>query len=586
MKIFRWKYIVPRLTFLLLLMTALRFGLDPALRYAIVVSGESSLGAKVELQEVSTSITDGQIVLRNFAVTNPTSPLRNLVETQDTTLQLDMNALLHKRLVVENGSITGIQFDSDRTTSGELVVTPEDPDAGPSFLDPWADSISQFGDQWLEQINERLNQNLVDQLESPKVAKELEERWPQEYTAIRAQIDSLRDQSKTLEKQFRELRKNPLRNLEGIGQLQTQLATTESQLHTLQAKLNALPQQVESDRQAILAARERDEQLIRSQLQFQQIDGDGLTQMLLGEATNQGLATAVDWIAWARGKIPSKREALPDSRSRGTNVLYGPKKPKHWIKQLQLAGQAQLSGTPLQLVGKLTDASSDPHLVAEPTRLSLHSNEGQSLAIDVTLDRRTEIATDHLQLACPSLNLPGQEIGSADKLAIQLAPTTASFHADLTITDEQLAGKIIFHQPTAEMTIATQSAKHKKLVAVLGKAVENVQQIEARVDVAGTLKKPDVQLESDLGSQLAEGINRGVQQYLTEKSETLLASTRAKVDAQINRLAEAREKAQQELLAKLGKHQELIGQLAALNKGGTGLPIPKISSLKFGNKRN
>ncbi|NOY42576.1 MAG: TIGR03545 family protein [Planctomycetes bacterium] len=586
MKLFRWKYVVPRLILLLAVAAALRFGLDPTIRWAIVASGESAIGAKVELAEVKTSLRNGEVVFSNLAIANPSSPLRNLLQTEEAKLQIDINALLHKRFVVNDGTVKGIEFDTDRTTSGKLAETPDDANEGPSVFDPWLNSAGQFGEQWLDQLNGRLGQGLVDQLESPKVAKELEQRWPQQYKEIRAQIDSLREQSKSLEKQFREVRKNPLRNLQGLGQLQQQLATADAQLRSLQQQLTALPQQIEADRQAVLLARQRDEAFIRSQLQFTKIDGDSITQMLLGDATSQGLTAALDWIGWARRQIPSKRNTLPASRGRGTTVIFGQAKPQFWIKRLQLEGQAQTGGQPIHLVGSLTNATSAPQLVAEPTKLSLRSDEGRMLAIDLTLDRRGETAIDHLQIACPQITLPGRTIGNAEKLAIQIAPSSATFHLDLTVTGNQLAGQIVFKQTEAQLSATSDSQKNKRLIATLGQALDQIKQVEANVTLAGTLQKPGISLQSDLGNQLAAGINNSVKQLLEKQSQALLASTRKKVDAQLERLAQARQQAQQELLAKLGKHQELLGQLAALGQGGSPISIPQLGkTFRFGTQR-
>ena len=415
------------------------------------------------------------------------------------------------------------------------------------------------------------------------MAEQLQQRWPQQYEELRTQIEAFRAKGKTLEDQVRIVRKNPLRNLKALHKLQEELATANEQLLTLQKQLEALPTQIEVDRQAVLTARQHDEQFLRDQLQFTDLDGEGITQTLLGKPTSQALATSLDWIAWARSKVPSKRDHLPPSRTRGTEVIFGQAKPKFWIKQLQLAGQAQLGGEPLLMVGALTNATSDPHLVAEPTKLSLTSNDGKALVVDLTLDRRTETASDHLHIACPQLNLNGQTIGSEDKLAIQVAPSMATFHVDLTVTGDQLAGEIVYQQPDAQLQVASRSEKNQRLISALGSAIQNVNQIEANITLAGTLESPEFNLQSDLGHQLAAGINSSVKKMLAEQSEKLLASTREKVDAQLNQLAEARTKTQTELLAKLGEHQQFLTQLAALSQGGS---IPQLSrSLGVGTLR-
>ena len=52
------------------------------------------------------------------------------------------------------------------------------------------------------------------------------------------------------------------------------------------------------------------------------------------------------------------------------------------------------SGEPLLLTGTLTDASSAPHLLDEPTRLELKGSEALDLNVEIELDRRGEVAIE------------------------------------------------------------------------------------------------------------------------------------------------------------------------------------------------
>jgi uncharacterized protein (TIGR03545 family) len=81
-KLMRWKYVVPRLVILAILAATVRFGLDPLLHYLIVTSGESAVGAKVDLASVETSLLDGRLELRGLQVANPESPMHNLLEAE------------------------------------------------------------------------------------------------------------------------------------------------------------------------------------------------------------------------------------------------------------------------------------------------------------------------------------------------------------------------------------------------------------------------------------------------------------------------------------------------------------------------
>ncbi|NOZ38897.1 MAG: TIGR03545 family protein [Planctomycetes bacterium] len=574
----RWKYVLPRLVILLIVGLAFRFGLDPALKWAIVTGGESSVGAKVELASVETSLWDGELVLKNFAIANPQSPMRNLLESDESRLQLDVNALLHGRVVVIDGIVRGLQFDTDRETSGALAEVEAEEDTGPSAIDPMLDMASLMGEKWLDDLGDRLDVDIVDQLQSPRLAKELETRWPQQYEQLQQQVKNIRERGKTLQKDIREVKGNPLRGLQKLPALQQQVAQLQQEVQSVQQQIGNLPQQAEADRQAVLAAREQDEALLRQKLKFGSLDGEGLTQTLLGEPVNDQLVSALGWIRWAREQLPSSGVKPKKLRGRGTTVLFTPPRPDYLVKRLQLEGLAQLSGEPLLLTGTLTGASSAPHLLDEPMRLELKGSEALDLNVEIELDRRGEVARDRLWLTCPQLAMAGRTLGNADKLAIEMGEGVANFRVELSLIGNQLDGKIVFAQESLKLTPRLAKSPKGQLAEVLNQALAGVQRLEANVTLVGTLKKPQIKIDSDIGSQVATGLNSSVQQLFKQRTDGLLAKSRAQVDAQLQKLTAMREKAQQDLLAQLGEGQELLGQLTALAGGGKGLPggIPQL----------
>jgi len=584
--IFRWSYIAPRLLILFVVMLVVHFTLDPLLRWGMIRAGESAVGAKVDLAAVRTSIWNGVMELEGLAITNPQSPMRNLVESGDSRFWLDTNALLHGRVVVTDGKIAGLQFDTNRETSGALEPADDAEDTGPSMFDPLADKAGEMGQEWFDQMGDRLDTDVVDQLQSPRLAKELKERWPAQYEQLQAQVKDIRERGKQLEKDVREVKANPLRGLERLGQLTRDVATLKQEVTSVQKQITNLPQQAAADRGAILAAREQDEALLRQKLQLGTLDGEGLTQTLLGQPVTDGLATSLEWVRWARDMMPAGEDAKK-ARGRGTTVLFTPPQPGYHIRQLQLEGLAQLNGEALPLIGTLTNASDAPRLLGEPTRLVLSGSEAFALDVEVVLDRRGEIAQDALHISCPQMAMAPRTLGNADKLAVEMGGGAANFQLDVTIVGEQLSGTILFGQQDLQLTPRLAKSPDPRLTGALNQALAGVNRLEANVALAGTLKKPKIKIQSDIGTQVAQGLNGAVQGLVKQQTDALLAKTRQEVDAQLSELTAMREEAQSKLMAQLGEGQELLGQLSALTGGGPGgLPagIPQIGkSLRLGD---
>lgn len=278
-----------------------------------------------------------------------------------------------------------------------------------------------------------------------------------------------------------------------------------------------------------------------------------------------------------------------EERSRGTTVIFTPLKPDFLIQKINIVGAAQLDGKPLTLLGTLTNASSAPKLLDEPTRLTLNGSDALDLDLEIVLDRRGEIANDHLHFTCPQLAMAGRTLGNADKLAIEMNAGNASFVIDIQLTGEKLAGTIVFTQDSLQLTPQLAKSPNGKLAKVLTQSLAGIQRLGADVTLSGTLKKPKVKIKSDIGSQVAAGMNESVRKLVTQETEKVLAKSREKVDAELAKIDKLRTEAQDKLLAQLGEGQELLGQIAALTGGGKGksglggLPasIPQLGK-KFG----
>jgi uncharacterized protein (TIGR03545 family) len=578
-KVFRWQYVVPRVAMVLAIVLTVRYGLDPFLRWAMVAAGEAAIGAKVEIAELRTSLRDGELVVTGIAAANPRKPMRNLLEAGEMRLEVDGAQLLRNRVVIHDGSIEGLQFDSHRTSSGALEIVPT-ADSGPSVFDPIVSAAQDKALSWLDDLSGRVEHDLMASLATPQVVKELEDRWPKQYEALKARADGLRAKSKQIEASFREVKKNPLRNLPELDRLQKELAKTQAELKATIAEIQALPNQAKADRAAIDAARKKDDKFFREHLKLGSVDAGELNRYLLGETASGYLEQFAYWTNQAQRFIP-KKKLTPPSRERGTNVLFAARKqPRCLIERVQLAGSARMDGQPLSFTGELIDAASEPELHDRPLRLTLVGRGAFDGRLVVELDRRGDVPHDSLTIDVPKLMLADRTLGKADKLAVNVTPGEASLKADIKLDGEQLRGVIEVRQ-SSTLAAETPVLRDDRLAAVLQESLSGVDQLAAKIELTGTLKRPDFKIESNVGPQLAAGVNGAVTKYLTERKDRLVAKVQGKVDEQLAKLDAVRHEAHKELLGKLGEDQKLIAQLASL-MGGGGPPLDAASLPRIG----
>jgi hypothetical protein len=197
----------------------------------------------------------------------------------------------------------------------------------------------------------------------------------------------------------------------------------------------------------------------------------------------------------------------------------------------------------------------------------------------VTVDRRHGAERDTLQLDVLHLAVSERTLGKADKLAVTVAPGEAAVTADLVLEGDQLSGTIHVRQAS---TLAAQTPKLRddRIAAMLGESLRGVDRLEATIELAGTLRKPRFEIESNVGPQLADGLRSAAGKYLAERRDRLVAKVQATADEQLAKLETAKQQAQTELMAKLGEHRAAIEQVAAVMGGSPLDPtaIPKIGS--------
>ena len=569
--IFRWQYVVPRLAVVAVVVLTVRFGLDPAIRWAIILAGESAIGAKVEVADVNTSLRDGELTITGIAAANPGKPMRNLLESSQVRLHVDGTQLLRKRVVVHNGRIEGLKFDSERTVSGALEILPETA-SEPSALDPVFAAAQETASGWFDDLTGRMEQDLLDSLATPQTVEELKRRWPEQYQKLKSRADDLKAKSKQIEDAFRVAMKNPLRGMQQVEELRKQLAATEAELRTTLAEIKALPDQAKADRVAIDAARKQDEQFLREHLKLSGIDPDELNRYLLGETASGYLEQTAWWIDQAQKFIPKNRVAAPE-RTRGTNVLFaGRRQPAMLIERVELAGDARLDGQAMAFTGLLTDVASEPQIHERPLQLSIRTTGAVDGLLTVELDRRGDVPHDSLVIDVPKLNLAHRTLGRADKLAVTVAPGAASLKADIRLDGEQLIGTVELKQ-SSTLAAQTPALRDDRIAAVIQESLTGVDRLEAKIALAGTLKRPSIKIESNVGPQLAAGVSGAVKQYLTDRKDRLMAKVQGQVDEQLGKLQAERDKAQQELTAALGENQQLVTQLASLMGGNSPLEV-------------
>jgi hypothetical protein len=159
---------------------------------------------------------------------------------------------------------------------------------------------------------------------------------------------------------------------------------------------------------------------------------------------------------------------------------------------------------------------------------------------------------DRFVIDLPALRQNGELLGNPDRLAVRLSPGTLHVHGEVAVQDDQLNGHVTLFQDQLQLQ-PMMANKYSKYLSTenLQAIVSSIQQLRAELVLTGSLTKPETRLESNLGPELAAGLNRAVRQQLLAHQEQLMQKANAEVTSQLDKL-------QQELVAEHGKILETL----------------------------
>lgn len=158
---------------------------DIVLKQAVVFGLQKAFGAKAELSYAHIELLNSSVILKDLQVANKDKPMKNLFQVDTIALDFNLNQLLKARFVSENIEISGMNFNTDRKTSGELpkvakaiVATTEKKDSNfQSSLAQRTEGLAEKTKNSFSGVFDQYNpasiiDNLESSLQSPKAAEE------------------------------------------------------------------------------------------------------------------------------------------------------------------------------------------------------------------------------------------------------------------------------------------------------------------------------------------------------------------------------------------------------------------------------
>ena len=563
MRFIRWKAIGPLLLALALIIGIPMLFADRVVRSGVERTGTQLVGARVDLTEADVRFGDAGVHLRGLAVTNPGSPMTNLMEAEEIRIDLRALPLLERKVILDTVSVLGMRFNTPRETSGAI----DDPS-------PTAGAARNVVMEWLAGVKvpaldlSTLTQTVnVEGISADSLATLREARHAIAYVdtaraRLMADLQALdpRPTIDSAEALAQRLQNADLRSL-GIGgtrQAVTDVRRTVTELTQLDDRLRNFEQDTRANAggltarlAAIPAARTQDYVYARSLLRLPSFDIPSIGPQLFSEVMATQVAELLYWVQLAERYVPPGIErqlrAGPDRlRASGTDVVFPvrSKLPDFLLALAQLSmtigGDGAAAGA---YEARLTGVTTQPALHGAPTTFSMSRSGARVGPSDVRvagmLDHRAAPVRDTIAARLSGIALPSIDIGGVGARVL-LGVGTSELRLDRQ--GGNLDGSWIWRAPNVrwlrDTTASRGTTPALRLVEdALWRAVSRLDSVEIEARFSGPVARPALGIRTNV----AQAVGNALRDQLGDEIRRAEQQVRAKVDELVEeRVAEAR----------------------------------------------
>ena len=558
----RWKYAVPRLLLAVSVLLFVYLGLNPLLRWGIEAMGEQILSMRVDVGYVESSLAETEIQISDFAVANPKVPNTNLFDADRIIVSLDQNALLRRKFVVKKGHVHGLHLHSQRSEAARPI-------------DHWqwnadGDRLQQEAELWLETLSATLGEQLeteLAKLESVQLAKTLLEDWPEEYQQLEARVLAVKTRIEHLRTLFHTRPQTIADGLQQYQQTLAELEQLEGEMGTLAERIDALPDRIESDREAILAATQNDIRKIEERFESVRLDQETITSYFLGPEMGRRVVAITEWVHWIRSHLSEEESDAAGKRQLGVNVLFGNQRrqPDFLVESLQLDGETTIGGKSYSFAAAASGLTTQPRLYGRPVELRAQLVGDVTFEVHALIDRTGETPFDQVVIDCPDLTLPEVSLGREEAIALAVRPGNTHLWIGVNVSGEQISGRMLLKQSEVELTpTVAEALGGQRLADNLALATESLREIEIQIDLAGPLDHPQWVLRSNLGRNLVEGLNKAAVAELEDRRDQATRLVQEQIDKELNKFRNRLSTDEEILMARLKLSESEIDQLGKL----------------------
>ena len=550
--VFRWKGIIPLLVMLVLAAGVwLAFG-EPLVADTVEEAATKALGTQVDIAGLEIDETRGALTLRGIAIADPFDSTRNVVEAAQLRIDLAVEPLLEKKVIIERLSLAGVRTGTARAVPARRV-------SGEGFAPRAMREIGRFSSQFKVPLLsltpiDTIRAIVLDptQLATVQAAEGLLQRADSTREFLNSEYQGLRIQE-TLDSGgalVARLQGTDWRTLgiTGLNAARADVQRTAARFDSARRRVEDLARdaragvdRLESGLRSLDSTRRADYAFARGLLELPSFDAPDIGAGLFGEVTIDKFQQALYWLMLAREHAPPglvPRETTGPSRLRreGTTIRFVERGalPRFLIRRADV-DLTMSEGAARGTYGlALADVTTEPAIVGRPTvfalRRSATGSEVEMVTARGTLDHVRDQPRDIVSVEASGVRLPAFTL---PVLPMRADPGRGTSELRVQLDGDQVSGRWSVRSPAVSWVTDSASARSlNALESLVTRVIAGLGELDLTAELSGTLDAPQLSVRSNLDRAIAAR----VQAVAGEE----IAKAEAKVRAQVDRIVEER----------------------------------------------
>jgi uncharacterized protein (TIGR03545 family) len=550
----RFEALMPILLIIVLSAIYGRYLFDSNLRSTIEWTATKIYGAEINIAKIKTSVFDASFLMEGLEVTDKDKPRQNLVKIGNIKFQFLWDALLRAKFVIEDAGIFDIQVFNPREKPGQILPVSATSNEAIKKLEEGIlnQGKKEFDGNALGDIAailggadpasqiDTIKETLMAEKRIDEISKSIdlkEKEWSSKIASI-----GNRDKFSDLQKEIKaiNIKKNPIKALKKYNESIQKVKSIVNEYKNASKAVQTDIKDFTSSFKEIDSLAKQDIAALKGRFKIPDINVTDFSKNLFGNMFRSKVAMFKKYSMMAEEYMPpSKAEKakmakengegvevalVPHVRGKGRDYKFPITSgyPLFWLKKAGISSKDDGSAYSGDLAGEITNFSTDPGIVKEPTKIhftgDFKSQEILGIDIRAKINSLSAVTVTTVNGKIDRYKILGLKFSESDSLKFGINKARGNTKINAIVSGDKMDVRLQNNFSKIDYNVL---ADDKNVKQILTKVANGIRIITLRAQAKGLSGDLNWNINSNLGQELSKGIKGQVQEKINQAEQKI-----------------------------------------------------------------